>query len=368
MDVRGFDELTKAGRAARLRLLATDTLRTEFDIEPRRVSLLAAHSFNTMFRADIADSARVAVRVGEVRIHTDGVEEVEAAWLACHARRDRPGRADVERRLDTAVTLAAGHHPLVPGPSLLLGDELGARPHRAQPIRPLDRSSHGRRAGADSTSTRAPTPHPTCQRDSSPNRVVYFGDTRIAAEVRIRLWLDVRRGDRQGADAPRRSLAMRHHIAPHLLHGDFGPQNVMRHRVVLTPIDFQDLQFGFDLQDVAITVADLRRVFHDESLIDVPHRRIPNRCAMAADDEPLLEQALAAARSLNVINLGLNLRRPGLPEFIDRHSALVAEWMTRFGAAKTTCDLDHDGWLRLRSHLWAPTPESISRSNIGHFI
>jgi hypothetical protein len=36
----------------------------------------------------------------------------------------------------------------------------------------------------------------------------------------------------------------------------------------------------------------------------------------------------AAARSLNVIYLGLNPRRPGLPEFIDRHSALVAEWMT----------------------------------------
>jgi hypothetical protein len=41
-----------------------------------------------------------------------------------------------------------------------------------------------------------------------------------------------------------------------------------------------------------------------------------------------LERALGAARSLNVINLGLNLRRPGLVEFIDRHTALVAEWMS----------------------------------------
>jgi hypothetical protein len=29
-----------------------------------------------------------------------------------------------------------------------------------------------------------------------------------------------------------------------------------------------------------------------------------------------------------VINLGLNLRRPGLHQFIDRHAALVAAWMS----------------------------------------
>ncbi len=62
-------------------MLAAETIETEFGIQPRRFSLLAAHSFNTMFRADRVDAAPLAVRVGEVRIHADGVEEVEAAWL-----------------------------------------------------------------------------------------------------------------------------------------------------------------------------------------------------------------------------------------------------------------------------------------------
>jgi Ser/Thr protein kinase RdoA (MazF antagonist) len=46
---------------------------------------------------------------------------------------------------------------------------------------------------------------------------------------------------------------------PQLLHGDFGPNNVLESRRHLTVVDFQHLQYGFDLQDVAICMADLRR-------------------------------------------------------------------------------------------------------------
>ena len=164
-------------------------------------------------------------------------------------------------------------------------------------------------------------------------RVVYFGNTSLLASYesahgsmfieaieRVQAHLDV-----LWKTPPHR---------PHLLHGDLGPQNIMRHRSVLTPIDFQDLQFGFDLQDVAITVADLRRVFHDASLIESLVAGYRSVRPWPLTDEPL-EQALAAARSLNVINLGLNLRRPGLQEFIDRHSALVAEWMTGLATQST---------------------------------
>ena len=68
-------------------------------------------------------------------------------------------------------------------------------------------------------------------------------------------------------------------------------------------------------------------MFNDESLVEslvAGYRAIR---PWPPADEPLAK-ALVAARNLNVINLGLNLRRPGLREFIDRHSALVAEWMT----------------------------------------
>ena len=47
----------------------------------------AAHAFNTVFRVDVADGTQYALRVGaELRIHADGCEELEAAWVnALHA-------------------------------------------------------------------------------------------------------------------------------------------------------------------------------------------------------------------------------------------------------------------------------------------
>jgi hypothetical protein len=44
-------------------------------------------------------------------------------------------------------------------------------------------------------------------------------------------------------------------------------------------------------------------------------------------DKPLAD-ALATARSLTFINLGVNLRRPGLADHIDRHAKLITQWMT----------------------------------------
>ena len=72
-----------------------------------------------------------------------------------------------------------------------------------------------------------------------------FGSIVIEAVARVQEQLD-----RLWASPPHR---------PHVFHGDLGPHNVLMYRGRARPIDFQDLQIGFDLQDVAITVADLRR-------------------------------------------------------------------------------------------------------------
>ena len=161
-------------------------MRDDFGIEARRVSLLASHSFNTLFRADLTAGRPIAERVGEVRIHTDGIEEVEAAWLdALHA-----------------------------------------------------------------------------------DRVVYFADTSRFGEYESAygsMFVEAVDEEQRHLDALWAAPPHR----PHLLHGDFGPQNVMRWTTQLTPIDFQDLQFGLNVQDVGITVADLRRQYADESLVEI---------------------------------------------------------------------------------------------------
>jgi Ser/Thr protein kinase RdoA (MazF antagonist) len=328
--MRAFDDLSKAGRTTRLRLLVTDTLRTEFGIEPKRVSLLAAHSFNTLFRASLNGGASLAVRVGEVRIHADGVEEVEADWL-------RAIRADTGLHVPTLSSdrhgrhVVAGHHSSVPGPRYC--SVMSWVPGRI--VREKFSHSIAQRIGViqatlhEHASAYLPPKVPS---DIVANRVVYFGDTSRLANYESdygSMFVEAIDIVQAHLDALWRSPPH----PPHLLHGDLGPQNVMRYRAELTPIDFQDLQFGFELQDVAITVCDLRRFYKDESLID--SLKIGYRMVRPWPlDDPSLERALGAARSLNVINLGLNLRRPGLPEFIDRHAALVAEWMA--GLAPTT--------------------------------
>jgi Ser/Thr protein kinase RdoA (MazF antagonist) len=95
---------------------------------------------------------------------------------------------------------------------------------------------------------------------------------------------------------------------------------------VFTTIDFQDLQFGFDVQDVGLTVSDLRRNDVDPTVIDAFRRGYSSIRPWPTSDEQLLA-ALSAARSLNMLNLGLNLQRPGFTEFFDRHTKLIRRWM-----------------------------------------
>ena len=322
--MRAYEELTKSGRIGRLRLLATDTLRHQFGLEPTRVSLLASHSFNTLFRADATSDRPLAVRVGEVRIHADRVEEVEAGWLLAL-------RADTDLLVPTLVAdltgnnVSAGAHHLVPGSrycSVMTWVQ-------GRVVRHYFDHSIARRMGTiqailhEHAAAYSPPEIPI---GIMAKRVVYFGNTSLLPSYESAYGsMFVEAIDRLQAHLDALWATPPH--LPHLLHGDFGPQNVMRHRSTLTPIDFQDLQFGFDLQDAAITVADLRRVYHDESLIEALAAGYRSVRPWPLIDESLA-QALAAGRSLNVINLGLNLRRPGLTEFIDRHAALVAEWMT----------------------------------------
>jgi Ser/Thr protein kinase RdoA (MazF antagonist) len=306
-------------------------LRDEFSVEPLRVSLLAAHSFNTLFRADLDGRAPVAVRVGEVRIHADRVEEVEAHWL--HAL-----RTETDLRVPVLLAdrhgdhVAAGLHPLVPGrrfvsvmtwvPGRIVRASLGHS--TAWRMGVIQATLH------DQAASYSP---PEVPAGITADQVVYFGDSSLLPGYESTYGsMFVEAIDRVQAHLDALWTTPPHR--PHLLHGDLGPQNVMRWRTRLSPIDFQDLQFGFDLQDVAITVADLRRVYADESLIDALVQGYRSVRPWPLNDEPL-EQALAAGRSLNVINLGLNLRRPGLPEFIERHSALVAEWMTGLASKPT---------------------------------
>ena len=81
-----IESLTRPGQNRRLRALAIDALR-QYDLDLARCSFVD-RAFNTVFRADATDGTAHALRVSpSFRIHADGCEVAEAAWLEA-LRRD----------------------------------------------------------------------------------------------------------------------------------------------------------------------------------------------------------------------------------------------------------------------------------------
>jgi Ser/Thr protein kinase RdoA (MazF antagonist) len=115
---------------------------------------------------------------------------------------------------------------------------------------------------------------------------------------------------------------------PHLLHGDLTPANVIlspRHGLV--PIDFQDTVLGFEVQDLAITVAALRRRPDGERLI-ASFRSGYGECRPWPDVSPALFESLIIARGLHQMNLTLNIAgTDGLEGYIAGHADRVRAWM-----------------------------------------
>jgi Ser/Thr protein kinase RdoA (MazF antagonist) len=115
---------------------------------------------------------------------------------------------------------------------------------------------------------------------------------------------------------------------PHLLHGDVHPGNVMVAGGAVVLLDFQDLIWGFEVQDVSIALLCFESSDDVRALSDAFRSGYASvRPFPDADAETL--GALRAARHLNILDFGLNMGRPGFEEFIARNAGPVVEWMTR---------------------------------------
>jgi Ser/Thr protein kinase RdoA (MazF antagonist) len=321
--MRPFGDLTRTGRARRVGALGTQVLRREYGLEPARLRLLSVHSFNTVLRVDRSTGSPLVLRVGdELRIHADGVEDVEAAWLDALASEGSFGTPTTLAGRDGRRWFRATTDG-VPGARVCtLFTHVRGRPLRDR----LDAEgavAFGRlmaRLHEHAASFEPPVPIPAGAvadrviRFRDPTRIFEYrspqGDLYVEAIARVQEMIDA-----LWASPPHR---------PHLLHGDFGPQNVLRWRDELRPIDFQDLLFGFDVQDIGITLADLGRWS--------PEMAGPFEAGYAQvrpwpEIPPELRAAFAVARSLDVMNLGLNLRRAGIADFLEDHSRRVRAWM-----------------------------------------
>ena len=321
--MRSFDELTEIGRLRRLRRFAEEVVVVHYGISQPRVRLLSRHSFNTVFRVD-TDRERWVLRVGDpTRIHSDGVEDVEALWLthldeATAITVPRPIASTEDRwRVDHEANYVSGRR------ACSLFTFIEGRELRKTKVD----AGVSYRAGAlmahlheDAATTLSPVPVPP---DLRANRAVYFHQENLVREYESddgELFREAH--DRVQSAITKLWTAPPH--SPHLLHGDFGAHNVMIWRNEMRPIDFQDLQFGFDVQDLGITLADLSRnapelaTHFEDGYSSV--RALPEL-------SPTLLATFAAGRSLNMMNLGLHLRRQGIGWFLERHTKLVQNWM-----------------------------------------
>ncbi len=275
-----------------------------------------------MFRVDTATD-RFVLRVGdETRIHVDGVEDVEAHWLLHLDRTEitapqpvpsAEGKFRVDHETDyVSGVRACSMFSFIEGRELRKAKVDAAAIMKAGQLLAL--------LHEDASTALPTTPVPS---ELRADRVVYFHRVDLLQTYQSEFGSLFREAIERVQEAITSLWTTPPHD-PHLLHGDFGAHNVMIWRNELRPIDFQDLQLGFDIQDVGITLADLSRT-------------APELCASFLEGyrsirelpeiSPGLLATFAAGRNLNIMNLGLHLQRKGIEQFLESNSRLVQQWM-----------------------------------------
>jgi Ser/Thr protein kinase RdoA (MazF antagonist) len=309
-----------------LRKLAREVL-TSYDIAPRRI-VPAPQSFNSVFRV-VADSGTFALRIGSSRrIHAEGTVETEGTWLTrladcgIHVPRLRRNQAG---RFGTEVDDGQGPR------TCALSDWVAGRSLRSRVTAPT----------AAALGDLAARLHGNAEAWSLPDAAA------VLAADRVLYWrLPGRLTD---SDIPFHSLfadaldeaqtvldglwrAPPHQ--PFLLHGDLTPANVIRgDDGRLVPIDFQDLVWGLDVQDVAITLTALQRAPGGARLVDAFRDGYAARRPWPDLPPPLLD-ALLATRALNQINLAVNSKSAAeLAEYLPPRAERLRLWLASRGKA-----------------------------------
>ncbi len=307
------------------REVALEALRS-YDVVPLRVRL-AAESFNSVYRVTTA-SAVYALRVGSaLQIHPEGTSAVEAAW---HRRLRQQGMrvpdvlANVDGEFATLVADGRAEH----GPRVcVLFEWVAGRSLRT--CMTERRSAELGRLSARLQQDAAAWSPSGAGDVLLADRVLYWRlpEQLSAAGSRFgfgTLFLDALARAQPVVDSLWRSPPH----PPHLVHADLTLANVIvSPRSGLVPIDFQDTVRGFEVQDLSITVAALRRRPNGDRLVDA-FRKGYGECRPWPDVSPALFESLIVARALNQMNLTLNMTDiDGLETYVASHAERVRAWM-----------------------------------------
>jgi Ser/Thr protein kinase RdoA (MazF antagonist) len=280
-------------------------------------------TFNVLFAVDAVDGSRYALRISAPeRIHPDEVEQVEVAWLAELAAESvvpvPPVVATINgSRWVEVTTPGSGERRIAVLFGWVEGVSLEERMSRDALLRSGELSALLHARGVDRGAPSADVP--------VADRIVYWRLTSDFGEL-VPMYGTLFDEAAERAQATIDRLWREPPNAPHLLHGDFIPQNLIADGERLTVIDFQDCFWGFEAQDIAITVTALRRFAETadlERMFRAGYERM--RPWPIGDTEEL--EALVAARRLHLVALALTMRREGFAESAARNAGPLASWL-----------------------------------------
>jgi Ser/Thr protein kinase RdoA (MazF antagonist) len=299
-----------------------------YDMAPVRVRL-AAESFNSTFRVTAA-SGVYALRVGSaLQIHAEGTGAVEAAWLRRLSEQGVrvPGvLANVDGEVATLVPDGGAEHE---HRTCVLFEWVAGRSLRTR-MTGRQAAALGRLSARLHQDAAAWSP-PGTGDVLAADRVLYWRMSEQLAAAGARfgfgtLFTDAAARAQSVVDSLWRSPPH----PPHLVHGDLTPANVIvSPRSGLVPIDFQDAVRGFEVQDLSITVAALRR-WPDGGRLAGAFRSGYGEGRPWPRVSPALFESLIAARALHQMNLTLNLTDiAGLESYVTGHAERIRAWMRR---------------------------------------
>ena len=297
-----FESLTPMGQSRRLRAVAHAALQN-YAITVHRLSLLTVDT-NTIFRVDATNGDRFALRIGTPGQHSLNDNLIELAWLTALAR-------DSTLKIVTPVANQQGDYltlvtlPTVPEERrCVLFHWIPGRPLATQ-VSPAHTNTLGSIMAAlhDHASTVQLPPalipmtwHTVFYYHHEPVVIDNPAYATLFSAARRALIHEVATLAEKVLQAFAQSTSQRI-----LIHGDLHPYNVHVTRGHLYVLDFEDVLLGYPVQDIAITLAALRRYPESERLwraFEAGYSQTRPWPVQSADQLT----ALIAARDLMMVN------------------------------------------------------------------
>lgn len=319
--------VTNPRKEDHLRALALRALE-RYDVVLAQCSLVpqSYDTYNSLFRVDTVDGPSFALRVSpEGNIHAAGSEIAEADWLGALRRDTVLPVPELRTTTDGAVMVEVGSPGVSGIRRAAMFGWLPGEPMSRHPT--TDLATKAGRISATLHQHGAAYSPPSPPQVLVADRVIYwrmaslldeliprYGSLFTEATARAQQVLD-----RLWHDPP--------HPA-HLVHGDLTLYNIMAFQGSLTPIDFQDMIWGFELQDVAITIASLRTFDDPDAMVAAFLSGYAQVRPLPDHDSETLE-GLIAARQMDSLNYALYVRKPELDAVIPEMARLMMQWMER---------------------------------------